>query len=68
MAAFDAGLAAGENHDGKLQAFGFVDAHDAHGVEVFFGENTFAFVFDVEHALFQLADRCFERGQALAAE
>ena len=68
MASFGAGLAAGQDDDGKLQAFGFVDAHDAHGVEVFFGEHAFAFVLDVEDALFELADRLFERGQSFAAE
>ncbi len=66
--AFDAGLAAGQNDDRELQAFGFVNAHDAHGVQVLFGERALAFVLDVEHALFQLANRFLQRGQAFAAE
>ena len=53
---------------GNSKPFRFVNAHDAHGIEVFFGEHAFAFIFDVEHALFQLADRFLERGQSFAAK
>ena len=59
--AFDAGLAAGQNDDRELQAFGFVDAHDAHGVQTFFGECALRFVLDLKHALFELADRALQR-------
>ena len=50
VSAFDAGLAAGENHDWELQPFRFVNAHDAHRIEIFFGEHAFALILDVEHA------------------
>ena len=50
---------------GNSKPFGFVDAHDAHGIDIFFGEHTFAFFFDIEHALLQLADSRFERHGAI---
>ena len=68
MSAFDAGVAAGQNYDRELQPFSLVYAHDAHGVEVFFGEDALAFVLDVEYAFFQLANRFLERGQSLTAK
>ena len=45
-----------------------MNAHDAHGVEIFFGEHAFAFFFDVEDALLQLMDRLFQSRHAFAAE
>src|SRR6266498_2142517 len=68
MSAIDTRPAAGKNYNGKLKGCGCLDAHDAPGIEVLCGENARAFVLDVEHAPFQLANRCFECGQSFAAE
>ena len=67
LPAINAGVAAGQNHNGKLESLRLVDTHDAHGIDIFFGEHAFAFLFDVEHALLQLADSCFECHRAIFA-
>ena len=60
-------MTAGQNYDGKFKSLGLVDTHDAHGIDSFFGEHAFAFFFDVEHALLQLTNSCFECHRAIFA-